>query len=85
MATALKQSQLNIYTSLESEKSVLARAAEALERNTTGMEAAGKRMGVLGRMSEGKGWLGRMMLYAWIFGLMVVAILIVFVGPKFRF
>jgi hypothetical protein len=49
------------------------------------MEAAGKRMGMLRRMTEGKGWFGRMMLYAWIAGLWVVAILLVFVGPKFRF
>jgi hypothetical protein len=49
------------------------------------MEAAGKRMGLLKRMSEGKGWWGRIMLYAWIGGLWVVAILLVFVGPKLRF
>ena len=42
-------------------------------------------MGLLTRMSEGEGWLGRMMLYAWIGGLWIVAIALVFVGPKFRF
>ncbi len=42
-------------------------------------------MGLLKRMSEGKGWWGRIMLYAWIGGLWVVAILLVFVGPKLRF
>jgi len=61
------------------------RAVRGLDKNTTGMEAAGKRMGLLKRMSEGKGWWGRMMLYAWIAGLWVVAILLVFVGPKLRF
>jgi hypothetical protein len=49
------------------------------------MEAASKRIGMLRRMSEGKGWWGRIMLYAWIFGLWIVAILLVFVGPKLRF
>jgi hypothetical protein len=49
------------------------------------MEVAGKRMGTLTRMAEGKGWLGRAMMYLWIFGLWIVALVIVFVGPKLRF
>lgn len=49
------------------------------------MEAAEKRMGLLRRMTEGKGWWGRMMLYAWIVAGWVLAILIVFAGPKLRF
>lgn len=40
---------------------------------------------MLRRMSEGKGWWGRMMIYLWIFGLWVVALGIVFLGPKLRF
>ncbi|KNG81555.1 synaptobrevin [Aspergillus nomiae NRRL 13137] len=85
LATQLKSSSQAFQSSLESEKSVLARAVEGLDRTTGNMEAAERRMGMLRRMTEGKGWWGRMMLYAWIFGLWVVAVLIVFIGPKLRF
>ncbi|KAL4943569.1 hypothetical protein BDV06DRAFT_189632 [Aspergillus oleicola] len=85
LATQLKTSSQQFQSSLEAEKSVLARAAEGLDRTTGNLAAAEKRMGLLRRMTEGKGWWGRMMLYAWIFGLWVLAVLIVFVGPKLRF
>ncbi|PGH10009.1 hypothetical protein GX51_00275 [Blastomyces parvus] len=85
LATQLKTSTQNLHTSLESEKSIIERAAEGLDRSTAGMEAAGKRMGALRRMAEGRGWWGRALMYVWIFGLWIVAVLIVFVGPKLRF
>ena len=85
LATQLKTSSHTFRSSLESEKSILSRVIEGLDRNTTGMEAAGKRMGTLTRMAEGKGWWGRAMMYLWIFGLWIVALVIVFVGPKLRF
>ncbi|KAE8355054.1 hypothetical protein BDV28DRAFT_129820 [Aspergillus coremiiformis] len=85
LATQLKSSSQAFQSSLESEKSVLARAVEGLDRTTGNMEAAERRMGLLRRMTEGKGWWGRMVLYAWIFGLWIVAVLIVFLGPKLRF
>jgi hypothetical protein len=85
LATKLKTSSQQFQASLEAEKSVLARAAEGLDRTTGNLAAAERRMGMLRRMTEGKGWWGRMMLYAWIFTLWVVAVLIVFVGPKLRF
>lgn len=85
LASQLKASSHNFHNSLESEQSVLDRAVHGIDRTSSTMEAAGQRMGMLRRMTEGKGWWGRMMLYAWIFGLWVIAILIVFVGPKFRF
>ncbi|RLL96615.1 hypothetical protein CFD26_105452 [Aspergillus turcosus] len=84
LATQLKASSQAFHSSLEAEKSVLARAVDGLDRTTTNMDAAGKRMGMLRRMTEGKGWWGRMMLYAWIFGLWIVAVLLVFLGPKLR-
>ncbi|GIK04588.1 hypothetical protein Aspvir_008671 [Aspergillus viridinutans] len=84
LATQLKASSQAFHSSLEAEKSVLARAVEGLDRTTTNMGTAEKRMGMLRRMTEGKGWWGRMMLYAWIFGLWIVAVLIVFLGPKLR-
>ncbi|RYP31150.1 hypothetical protein DL767_005903 [Monosporascus sp. MG133] len=85
MATALKQSSRAFATSLEDERTVLDAAGQGLARGETGLEAATRRMGALRRMSEGRGWWGRMLLYAWIFGLAVLAVLIVFVLPKLRF
>lgn len=58
---------------------------EGLDKNELGLEAASRRMGHLRSLTEGKGWLGRMLLYAYIAGLAVFAILLVFVFPKLRF
>ncbi|OQE23623.1 hypothetical protein PENSTE_c008G07972 [Penicillium steckii] len=85
MASQLKHHSQTFQETLENEKDALERAALGMDKTSSTMEAAGKRMGMLRRMTEGKGWWGRMMLYAWIFGLWIVAILIVFVGPKLRF
>ncbi|KAI9799732.1 MAG: hypothetical protein M1833_003851 [Piccolia ochrophora] len=85
MAQALRASSQAFSSSLESEKEILDRAGEGLDQNASGMEAAEKRMGMLRRMTEGKGWLGRMLLYAWIAGLMMIALIIVGVLPKLRF
>jgi hypothetical protein len=85
MASALKASSQAFSSSLESEKTVLDSATSGLDKNELGLEAAQRRMGLLRRMSEGKGWWGRMVMYAWIALLMVIAVIIVFVLPKFRF
>jgi hypothetical protein len=85
LASQLKASSQTFQYTLENEKSVLDRAVAGIDKTSSTMEAAGQRMGMLRRMTEGKGWWGRMMLYAWIFGLWVVAVLIVYVGPKLRF
>ncbi|KAF2867604.1 hypothetical protein BDV95DRAFT_581346 [Massariosphaeria phaeospora] len=85
MAKQLKQQSLHFGSTLEGDKGVLDRAVQGLDQNTLGMDAAGQRMGRLRKMTEGKGWWDRMKLYALIFGLWVVAFLIVFVGPKIRF
>ncbi|KAL8770658.1 MAG: hypothetical protein Q9209_003726 [Squamulea sp. 1 TL-2023] len=85
LVAQLKSSTLAFSSSLDLDNEALTRAQEGLEKNESGMEAAGKRMGMLRRMSEGKGWWGRIMLYAWIGGLWIVAIALVFIGPKFRF
>ena len=85
MAQKLKESSHAFSESLETEKDILGRAVEGLDKNQIGMEAAQKRMGYLRRMTEGKGWWGRMMMYAWIAALMIIAILIVGVMPKLRF
>ena len=67
------------------DREVLDRASQGLEKNTGGMEAAAGRMGLLRKMTEGKGWWGRMKMYAWIAALWVVALAVVFVMPKLRF
>lgn len=85
MAQALKASSQAFADSLESEKAVVDRAVEGLDRNSSGLEAASKRMGYLRRMSEGKGWWGRILLYAWIAGLSFLAFFIVMFLPKLRF
>lgn len=85
LASQLKASSQSFQSTLDNEKSVLDRAVTGMDKTTSTMEAAGQRMGMLRKMSEGKGWWGRMMLYGWIFGLWLVAVLIVFVGPKIRF
>ena len=85
MASALKKSSQAFSTSLESERGVLDAAGQGLARNETGLEAAARRMGALRRATEGRGWWGRVLLYAWIGGLAVLAVLIVFVLPKLRF
>jgi hypothetical protein len=85
LAKSLKQSSMQFASSLESEKEVMRRAESGLDKNSMGMEAAGNRMSTLRRMTEGKGWWGRIKLYAIIAGLWIAAFLLVFVGPKLRF
>ncbi|KAN0079377.1 hypothetical protein V8E54_004591 [Elaphomyces granulatus] len=85
LATKLKLSSHTFQSSLEAERAVLGRAVEGLDKNTTGMDVAGKRMGMLRRMTEGKGWWGRLLMYIWIFALWLVALGIVYLGPKLRF
>lgn len=81
----LKLSSLRFSEALEEDKEMTELAAKGLSKNELGLEAAARRMGALTRMTEGKGWWGRIILYAWIYGLMVVLILVVFVLPKLRF
>ena len=85
MATQLKQEQRKLQFSLGQDQGILGRAMEGLDVSLSGMEAASKNMKFLERMSEEEGWLGRLKLYAMIFGMWVAAFLLVFVGPKLRF
>ncbi|KAH8895112.1 hypothetical protein GQ53DRAFT_744557 [Thozetella sp. PMI_491] len=85
MARDLKDSSHAFATALEQDKDMVNSAGKGLDKNETGLEAAARRMGTLRKMTEGKGWWGRMMLYAWIYGLMVLLVLLVFVLPKLRF
>jgi hypothetical protein len=85
IASDLKASSLSFSETLEQDKDVVARAGQGLDKNERGLEAAARRMGMLRRVTEGKGWWGRIMLYAWIYGLMVVLVVVVFGMPKLRF
>jgi hypothetical protein len=81
----LKSSATTFHGSLEGEKDLLSSAVRGLDSNVSGLDSAGKKMGMLQKMSEGKGWFGRILLYAYIAGLWVLALVIVFVLPKLRF
>lgn len=86
LAKELKTSAQSLDRSIEDEnRTSLKRAMEGLDKGAEGMEAAGQRMGALRRMTEGKGWWGRMMLYAWIAGLWLVLFLMMTLLPKLRF
>ncbi|KAF3059283.1 hypothetical protein GL218_04438 [Daldinia childiae] len=85
MARALKESTHRFASSLREDEDVVRAAGTNLERNERGLGAVAGRMGALRRLTEGKGWWGRMLLYLWIAGLAVFAVLLVFVFPKLRF
>lgn len=85
MASALKASSQHFSTSLEADKDLVSRAGEGIDKTERSMDAARGRMGALRKMTEGKGWWGRVMLYAWVYGLMVSLLLLVFAMPKLRF
>ncbi|SPJ76270.1 uncharacterized protein FTOL_06001 [Fusarium torulosum] len=85
MAGALKSSSQKFSDTLDADKEVVGRAGEGMDKTEQSMEAARGRMGTLKKMTEGKGYFGRLLLFAWVYGLMVVCILVVFVMPKLRF
>ncbi|QPH12533.1 hypothetical protein C2857_004734 [Epichloe festucae Fl1] len=85
MASALKASSQKFSSTLDADKNVVEKAGEGISKTEQSMETARGRMGTLRRMTEGKGWWGRMMLFAWVYGLMVGLLLVVFVMPKLRF
>ncbi|KAI1132938.1 hypothetical protein F5Y10DRAFT_229749 [Nemania abortiva] len=85
MAKALKASTHAFSSALREDQDVLDSAGKGLDRSERGLEGVAGRMGNLRRLTEGKGWWGRMLLYAWIAGLAVFAVLLVFVFPKLRF
>jgi hypothetical protein len=85
MASDLKLSSLAFGEALEEDTEVLARTGEGLDKSGRGLEAAAGKMSALVRATEGKGWWGRILLYAWIYGMMVFLVLLVFVLPKLRF
>jgi hypothetical protein len=85
MAKDLKKNSQSFAAALENDKGVLDSAVQGMDRNELGLEAATRRMGTLRNLTEGRGLFGRLLMYAYIAGLMVVAILLVFAMPKLRF
>lgn len=85
MAGALKSSSQRFSDTLEADKDVVGRASEGMDKTEQSMEAARGRMGTLKRMTEGKGYFGRLKLYAMVYGLMLVCFFVVFFMPKLRF
>lgn len=85
LAGNLKASSLAFTATLEEDREVVDRAGQGMSKTGEGMDAVTKKVGTLQRMTEGEGWWGRMRLYAQVYGLMVVLVLVVFVLPKLRF
>jgi len=85
LARALKARTLETGQQLEEDGRVLGRVGQGLDTTDAGMAAAGKRMSSLARMAEGKGWWGRMMLFAMVWGMMVLLVLLFVLLPKLRF
>lgn len=85
LAQQLKLSAQQFSNELAGDAKAVQGTEEALGKNKDGLDTATRRMGVLRRMSEGRWWLGRMMLYAGIGALWLVLCLVVFLGPKIRF
>ncbi|KAL1894973.1 hypothetical protein Cpir12675_003432 [Ceratocystis pirilliformis] len=85
MASALKASSQRFSDTLDQDKDALSKANDGMNKTEETMDAASRRMSTLRRMTEGKGWWGRMILFAWVYGLMVALLLVVFVLPKLRF
>ncbi|EFY88896.1 synaptobrevin [Metarhizium acridum CQMa 102] len=85
LASALKDSSKRFAVTLEADKDVLEKTGEGINKAEQGMRSAAGRMGKLRQMTEGKGWWGRMILYAWVYGLMLSLVLLVFLMPKLRF
>ncbi|KAH6627649.1 hypothetical protein F5144DRAFT_630930 [Chaetomium tenue] len=85
LASDLKASSKAFSASLDEDREVVDRAGQGITRTGQNMEGVTRTMGMLQRMTEGEGWWGRMRLYAIVYGLMVVLVLVVFVLPKLRF
>ncbi|KAK3301580.1 uncharacterized protein B0T15DRAFT_497300 [Chaetomium strumarium] len=85
LAAQLKASSQAFSASLEEDKEVVERAGKGMSKTSGNMEGVSRKMGMLTRMTEGEGWLGRMRLYVLVYGLMLVLVVVVFGLPKLRF
>ena len=85
LASELKASSHAFSASLDSDQALVDRAGQGMSKTGQTMEGVSRKMGLLTRMTEGEGWWGRMKLYGFVYGLMVVLVLVVGVLPKLRF
>ncbi|CAK7206752.1 hypothetical protein SEUCBS139899_009558 [Sporothrix eucalyptigena] len=84
LAQALKEKSLTTSRMLEDDKDVVDRVGEGMNTTTDSLSAASRSMAVLTRMTEGKGWWGRMMLLGMVYGMMLALLLIFLFLPKLR-
>lgn len=85
MAAQLKQQARQTQFTLSEDKGLLSRALEGLDQNVAAMGIASKGMKTLQRMNEEQGFWGRLKLQLLIAGMWLVAVMLVFIGPKLRF
>lgn len=85
LAALLKSSTHDMHARLEADRSLLDVTLDTMNASATNMTQTGQRVGVLRQMSEGKGWWGRVLLYAVVAGLWVVALVVMLGLPKLRF
>ena len=85
LASELKSSTNSFKDKLSESNPLVDQATSSLDKNVGGMQSAEKRMSMLRRMTEGKGWWARIGLYGWVAGLWIVLLLIMFVLPRLRF
>ncbi|CAK7223335.1 hypothetical protein SBRCBS47491_005173 [Sporothrix bragantina] len=84
LAKALKERSLTTSRMLEDDKDVVDRVGEGMNTTTDSLSAASRSMALLTRMTEGKGWWGRMMLLGMVYGLMLALLLLFLFLPKLR-
>ncbi|OAA58059.1 Vesicle transport protein, Use1 [Niveomyces insectorum RCEF 264] len=85
LAQALKEKSLTTSRLLEDDKDIVDRVGEGLHTTNVSLTAASRSMALLSRMTEGKGWWGRMLMLAMVYGLMVLLVLMFLFLPKLRF
>jgi len=84
LAKALKEKSLVTSRMLEDDKDVVDRVGEGMNTTTDSLSAASRSMALLTRMTEGKGWWGRLLLLGMVYGSMLVLLLFFLFLPKLR-
>lgn len=84
LAKALKEKSLVTSRMLEDDKDVVDRVGEGMNTTTDSLSAASRSMALLTRMTEGKGWWGRMLLLGMVYGSMLALLLLFMFVPKLR-
>lgn len=85
LARALNKSTQSFSSALEASNPLVDNATSALDKNVGGMESAERRMGMLRKMTEGKGFFARLTLWAWVGIGWAVLLVVMFIMPKLRF